>query len=801
LTLAAGSRLGPYEILSPLGAGGMGEVYRARDTRLGRDVAVKVLPPEFSADAERLRRFEQESRAAGALNHPNILTIFDVGDHDHSPYVVSELLEGETLRQRLAGAALPQRKAVDYALQIARGLAAAHEMGIVHRDLKPENLFLTRDGRVKILDFGLAKLVSPKVGRAAETNAPTTPVFTEAGRILGTTGYMSPEQVRGQPADHRSDIFSFGSVLYEMLTGKRAFIRDTGVETMSAILKEEPPLLSSSPSVLPPGIDRVVRRCLEKNREERFQSASDLAFALEVALTDSAVSFPSRPPASASRRLRPGLLIAGLAAALALGALLLLLDVGGLRRWLRRPAGIAEIRSLAVLPLLNLSGDPHQEYFADGMTEALIADLAKIRALSVISRTSVMRYKGVRRPLPDIARELGVDAVLEGSVLRSGNRVRITAQLIHASTDRHLWAETYERELSDVLNLQREVARTVAEQIQIRVTPFEKTTLASPRRVDPAAYEAYLRGLYAWNKRSPGSVAQSIELFREAIGQDPAYAPAYAALADSYIVQASYGWVAPGEVAPLAQAAARKALELDPALAEAYVSLAGLSHLYDRDFPASERLFRRAIDAKPSYATAHHWYGNLLASLGRFDEAMTEMKRARELDPLSLIINTNLGRVFYFQHRYDAAIEQYERTLRIEPGFGGALWKLWHAQERAGRTEKAFAALESWAKSTGAEGLGEALRRAYQERGYPGALRGLLDRFPASGRVDPYNLALIYAKLGEKSAVFKWLDQACRERSSEIVYLDVEPVLDVVRSDPRFAAIRECVGLPVKARS
>ncbi|HTD53089.1 MAG TPA: protein kinase, partial [Thermoanaerobaculia bacterium] len=301
MTLAAGTRLGPYEILSPLGAGGMGEVYRARDTRLGREVAVKVLPAEFSADAERLRRFEQESRAAGALNHPNILTIFDVGELDRSPYVVSELLEGETLRQRLAGAALPQRKAVDYGLQIARGLAAAHEMGIVHRDLKPENLFLTRDGRVKILDFGLAKLVSPRVGQAMETDVPTTPVLTEAGRIMGTTGYMSPEQVRGQPADHRSDIFAFGSVLYEMLTGQRAFIRDTGVETMSAILKEDPPLLSSAPSVLPPGIDRVVRRCLEKNREERFQSASDLAFALESLSGFSTTSGAARPVSTSSR--------------------------------------------------------------------------------------------------------------------------------------------------------------------------------------------------------------------------------------------------------------------------------------------------------------------------------------------------------------------------------------------------------------------------------------------------------------------------------------------------------------------
>jgi serine/threonine protein kinase len=801
--IEAGTRLGPYEVLSLIGVGGMGEVYKARDTRLNRDVAVKVLPSELSANSDRLARFQYEARAASALNHPNILTIHDVGTHDGAPYLVSELLEGETLRRRLATAPPSVRKVIDWALQLAQALAVAHEKGIVHRDLKPENLFVTRDERLKILDFGLAKLVPRQETAPAGPDEPTTPVVSELGLAFGTPGYMSPEQVRAQPADHRSDIFSFGSILYEMLSGRRAFSGDSGIETMSAILTQEPRELSESGRAIPLPLDRIVRRCLEKNPANRFQSARDLAFALEETLSGSAVSLAPAPPPRVSPRSRGSrLALAGLAAALAAGALIFLLDVGGLRRRLRGPPRAPEIHSLAVLPLSNLSGDAQQEYFADGMTEALIADLAKIRALSVISRTSVMRYKGARRPLPEIAKELGVDAVLEGSVLRSGNRIRITAQLIHAATDRHLWAETYEREISDVLNLQREVARTVAEQIQIQVTPSERATLASPRRVDPAAYEAYLRGLYAWNRRSSGPVAQSIEYFREAIAKDPAYAPAYAGLADSYIIQASYGWVSPAEAAPLAKAAARKALELDPELAQAHASLGALAHLFDRDFPAAERLFRRAIEANPGYATAHHWYANLLASLARFDEATAEMKRARELDPLSLIINTNLGRIFYFERRYDLAIDQYEKTLKMEPGFGGALWKLWHARERAGKPEEAFAAMERWVEESGIEGLGDELRQAHRERGYPGALRKLLERYLAASapqHVDPYNIALFYAKLSEKAAAFEWLDRACRERSGEVVYVDVEPIFDSLRSDPRFSAIRTCVGLPGKA--
>jgi len=442
----------------------MGEVYRAQDIRLGREVAVKVLPAAFSADPDRLRRFEQEARAASALNHPNILTIHDIGTHGGAPHVVSELLEGNTLRERLDGSALPVRKATDYAIQIANGLAAAHEKGIVHRDLKPENLFVTKDGRVKILDFGLAKLTRPEAASGPQTQVPTVTAGTEPGVVMGTVGYMSPEQVRGHPADQRSDIFSFGAILYEMVTGRRAFQRDTAAETMTAILKEEPSGLSEVSARVAPALERIVQHCLEKAPEERFQSARDLAFALRDALSESATS--KALPAAPRFRFRlgvPFVLAASLLAAVVLW--LLWRDVGGFRGRSLSQAGAPQIQSLAVLPFQNLSRDPEQEYFADGMTEALIADLAKIRALRVISRTSAMQYKDVKKPLPQIARELNVEAVVEGSVLRSGDRVRITAQLIHAPTDRHLWADSYERDLKDVLALQSEVARAIAQEI------------------------------------------------------------------------------------------------------------------------------------------------------------------------------------------------------------------------------------------------------------------------------------------------------------------------------------------------
>jgi serine/threonine protein kinase len=418
MSMTVGSRLGPYEVLAPLGAGGMGEVYRAKDTRLGRDVAIKVLPASFSADPDRLRRFEQEARAASALNHPNIVTLHDVGQHEGVPYVVQELLEGETLRERMGGVAVPVRRVIDYGVQIANGLAAAHEKGIVHRDLKPENLFVTKDERVKILDFGLAKLTQPEAGGSGGTKAPTLAGGTEPGVVMGTIGYMSPEQIRGETVDHRSDIFSFGAVLYEMLSGRRAFQGTSAADMMSAILKEEPPELSQTNRSIPLSLGRAVRHCLEKNPQARFHAARDVAFALEE-VSGSSAPTPSEASAAPARR-RRALRLAAVVAALAALLATVLMSVRGVRERLLRGAAAGPIQAIAVLPLENFSKDPEQEYFADGMTEELITDLAQIRSLRVISRTSVMAYKGTKKRVPEIGRELNVDAVLEGSVQRSG---------------------------------------------------------------------------------------------------------------------------------------------------------------------------------------------------------------------------------------------------------------------------------------------------------------------------------------------------------------------------------------------
>ncbi|HEY7368918.1 MAG TPA: serine/threonine-protein kinase, partial [Thermoanaerobaculia bacterium] len=513
MPLPPGTRLGPYSILAPLGAGGMGEVYRARDNRLSRDVAIKVLPAAYAQDPDRLRRFRQEAIAASALNHPNILTVHDVGDVEGAPYVVSELLEGETLRERLTSGPLPSRKAVEIGIQIADGLAAAHEKGIVHRDLKPENLFLTTDERVKILDFGLAKRSRPDEGRESGSGAKTVTAGTQSGVVLGTLGYMSPEQVRGHSADHRSDIFALGATLYEMLTGRRAFAGASPADTMSAILREEPALLPSAPD-FPPALAQIVRRCLEKSPVERFQSARDLRFALQESLRGSDTEAKA-PPASRPTR---GILWVALAG-------LLLLALWLVRTFTPAPRLTEEsavaVHSLAVLPLENLSNDPEQEYFADGMTEALLTDLARLGAVRVVSRTSIMRYKRSQRPLPEIAKELGVDAVVEGSVLHSGDRVRITAQLIHAATDRHLWAESYERDAKDILSLQREIARAVADAIRIRLSAETEARLRAPVAVNPEAHREYLQGRFHWYKRTPEGFDRAIRHFERALEIDP----------------------------------------------------------------------------------------------------------------------------------------------------------------------------------------------------------------------------------------------------------------------------------------
>ena len=617
----------------------MGEVYRARDPRLHREVAIKVLPDSFSADHDRVRRFESEARATSALNHPNILTIHDIGTHEGAPYLVSELLDGESLRGLLKKGPLGSDRVIDVAIQVARGLAAAHERGIVHRDLKPENLFVLPDGRVKILDFGLAKLTRPDSGPAADGESATV-LETQPGVVMGTLGYMSPEQLRGRPTDSRSDIFSLGAILYEMLVGRMAFSRSTPADTISAILTEDPPELSETIDGVSHALERITRRCLAKDADARFQSARDLAFALEESgVHPASTSLEARrgpgPATSLRRRL------AVLSGGLALAALVIFTMSRAGLLWPTRAGGTGRMASLAVLPLRDLTGDTAQQYFVDGMTEALTTSLAQIQSLKVISRTSAVEYAASKKPVRDIARELGVDAVVEGSVTRAGNRVRVTAQLIQASSDTHLWAKSFERELGDVLALQSDIARDVAEQVEASITADERHRLTASRPVDPKAYEAYLLGRFLLDEGTEESLSRAKDQFTSAIAIQKDYAAAYAGLASYYAILPFYSTQSPAEVFPKARAAAEKSLEFDDGLAEAHASLAYIRAYYEWDWTAAEREFRRALELRPSYADGHFSYSRFLAAAGRMDEAVAEIRRAQDLDPRSLSLKAN----------------------------------------------------------------------------------------------------------------------------------------------------------------
>ena len=788
MTLRSGSRLGPYEVVALIGAGGMGEVYRARDERLGRDVAIKVLPPEFASDPERLRRFEQEARAAGRLNHPNILAVYDVGTFEGAPYIVTELLEGETLRDRLAGGGLIMRKGVEFGVQIAQGLSAAHEKGIVHRDLKPANVFVTNDGHVKILDFGIAKLVAPRSpGEPAQ--ATTVVEVTEAGATLGTVGYMSPEQVRGQAVDHRSDIFSFGAVLYEILSGRSPFRRDTAADTASAILQDEPaPLLDA----VPPELKRIVRRCLEKRPEDRFQSARDLAFDLQAA-AEALGAGPVARPAAQPRRL----LWAGVAVLVAVAAAASIYVV--VRGRSGGPAAAGRIRSLAVLPLANLSGDPAQEYFSDGMTEELITNLSKISALKVISSTSVMQFKGTKKPLREIAQALGVDGIIEGSVLRAGDRVRITAQLINAATDTHLWAESYERDMRDVLALQGEVARAVAGEVKAALTPQEKARLASARPVNPEAYDAYLKGLHHWYVLTPADLDTAQRYFELALEKDANYALAYAGVSLVWAGRQQMGFTAPSEAAPKAKAAALKAVALDDAIAEAHYALACVRAWSDWDWAGAEPEFKRAIELNPSFPDARAYYSHYLMIMERPKEALPQMERALELDPFNVLFQTIYAIDLLYLRRYDDAIAQARRALQTTPDFVLANCALWEAFEAKGMDKEAQTAAKALYFSVyGVREVAGALDRGYAEGGYRAAMRRAADALAAHARtafVLPTDVANLYVSARDPDRALDWLGNGLAARDPALPYLGL-PFYDNLRSDPRFQSLLRRIGLP-----
>ena len=796
-----GKTLSQFRITARLGAGGMGEVYLAEDTRLKRKVAIKVLPEEMATDPQRLERFQREAEAIAALNHPNIVAIHEIGEADSVHFLVMELVDGRQLGEVIPSGGLALDKLFGHAIPLADALAAAHDKGILHRDLKPGNVMVNEEGRVKVLDFGLAKLRERSDDQGDQTHLATDSI-TQEGLILGTAAYMSPEQAEGKTIDHRSDIFSLGVVLYEMATGNRPFKGDTNLSLLSSILKDKPQPVSEVKTGLPRHLGRIILRCLEKDPERRPQSAKDVRNELEglkgEVVSGEIVTGPTTTAPTPTAGKKMGLIAAGVAlAVVALGVAFLLS---------RPPSttpvepGRPQIRSLAVLPLDNLTGDPEQEFFVDGMTEALITDLSKIGSLKVISRTSAMQYKDVQKPLPEIGRELNVDGIVEGSVQRAGDRVRISAQLVEAATDQHVWAESYERNVEDIFALQSEVAKAIAEEIQVTLSPEEETRLTTTRQIDPAAHEAYLKGRFFWNKRESEAVQRGLELFQQALEIDPSYAMAWVGVADSHIVASGdYLGLPAAEANDRARAAALRALELDESLAEAHISLAAVKMEGDWDLEGSEKEYQRGLELNPGYATGHQWYAELLSAMGRHEDSIAEMKKALELDPLSLIINASLGWRYFYAGRFEEALEQCLKTLEMEPLFVNGAWcagqslvgsgqvlehptDFSHYWEIQGATSEQIKELESALSSSGIEGF------------WSWHLGVLEEEQPQSGW-SRLRLVVALAQLGRTDEAFAVLETAFEEHEGWMIYIGVWPFLDPLRSDPRFDDLLQRIGL------
>jgi TolB-like protein/Flp pilus assembly protein TadD/predicted Ser/Thr protein kinase len=797
----AGQQLGSYRILSLLGAGGMGEVYRALDSKFNRPVAIKFLSEDL-ADTTARRRFQREAQLVSSLNHPHILTVHDAGEFEGRQYLVTELVDGGTLKDWARSEKRTWRQVVELLAGVADGLAAAHAAGILHRDIKPENVLVARNGYAKLADFGVAKLEEPAIPEGmtrAFTDGRTRP-----GVIVGTIAYMSPEQASGKPVDARSDIFSFGVLLYELLADRRPFEGDTDLERLQAVVHRAAPSLAELCPDIPVGLRMAVEKSLEKDPAERYQSMRDLVVDLRR-LTRQRVE--AAAPTVARRR-RDWKWVAASAVLVILAAAgAWLANLGGLRTRPAPGAGAPQIRSIAVLPLRNISRDPDQEYFADGMTEALTTSLAQISALNVIARTSTMRYQGTQKTTREIAQELHVDAVVEGAAQRSGDRVSITAQLIEASSDRHLWAKSYERDLRDMLALQNEVAQAIAQEIQVRLTPREQARLSSAHTVNPEAQEAYFRGRY-WDQKGRIGWSRSFDNFQQAVAKDPSYAAAYAALSGGYQRMISTGLLPDKEAYPKWRAAVTKALELDPNLADAYLARGSLLRDHDWNWQDAERDFQRALQLNPNLADAHVGYARCLASIGRLDEAIVEVRRAVQLDPFANIANFQLGYMLVQAGRNDEALEQGRKWLEVNAVTAHRILGL--AYERKGNLDLAIAEFQQRLKS-----IEQDYPELQETAAFPETTAELAHAYAVSGRrrealqllseltelskrrsVGSYSFALVYVGLGEKDRAFEALEDGYDERPSDMPELKIDYRMNPLRSDPRYPELLRRMGLP-----
>jgi eukaryotic-like serine/threonine-protein kinase len=770
-----------YRILEKLGGGGMGVVYKAEDNRLGRVVALKFLPAQFAHDEQLLKRFNMEARAASALNHINICTIHAIDEFEGQPFLVMELLEGHDLRSFIAGKPVSVATIIDLAMQITDALDATHARDIIHRDIKPANLFVTTRGVAKILDFGLAKMVTRCVEESATTNGsawqkPGEAMLTSPGTVVGTVAYMSPEQVRDEELDGRSDLFSFGAVLYEMATGQRAFAGKTLGVTLSAILHGQPIPLTQADPQLPLELVRVISKTLEKDRAARYQSASELRADFD--------------------RLKRGL-SAGETD----------LSTGNLRHATPRTAmaavrkrrSKARIASLAVLPFVNESADPEMEYFSDGITESILDALTNLSKVRIMARSTVFRYKGKTADPRDVGRRLRVQAVLTGRVSLRGETLVVRVELLDVALGSRLWGEHYNLKISEIFAVQEEISREISEKLRLKLTREQKRRLTHRHTEDLAAYHHYLKGRYYWNKRTEQGLRKGIEYFGKAIESDPEYAAAYAGLADCFPPLGAYRILSPEQAFTRCKEAATKALKLDDHLAEAHTALALAKLFYDWDWTKAEAEFRRAIELNANYPIAHQWYAVYLMAMERPEESLASIQHALYLDPLSLAINTHMGWGFYFTRRYQEGIEQLRKTIELDADFSLAHFVLGQIYTQAGMYSEAIRELQTAAT------LSSRLPAVLSALGYCQALAGeaeqakkvLLDlkEISTTRYVSPFDVALINVGLGQRNEAFESLAKAVQDRSSWLIWLSVEPALDGLRSDQRFTKLLRQVGL------
>ncbi len=825
-----------YKILSPIGKGGMGEVYLAEDTKLDRKVAIKFLNEEFSKDADKLGRFVQEAKAASALNHPNILTVYEIGEADGKNYIATELIDGKTLRDHISDkGSLQLNQILKIGVQVSEALSAAHQAGIIHRDIKPENIMIRKDGYAKVLDFGLAKLSEPP-SLAGGEDATKVQINTTPGMVMGTVSYMSPEQARGNPTDARTDIWSLGVVLYEMLAGKLPFSGETANHTIVAIFEKEPLRLENVPDEL----QRIVRKSLTKDVDMRYQSAHDLLIDLKNLRRDLDIKgelersvVPNRETVSdtsaenatqfytadavatrsgqaaatqnvttssssleyAVTQAKGHKLVAAIAAIVLLSVISVVAYFGYFAK-----SSSKQIESIAVMPFVNESGNADVEYLSDGMTETLIKSLSNLPNMDVKPRSAVFRYKDKDTDVATIGKELNVQAILNGRVVQRGDQLTLSLELVDVQKNRVIWTEQYQRKQSELVSLQSEIARDVSNKLKTKLSGADVAKVEKNTTANPEAFQLYLKGIFYWNKRTADNLKKSIEYFNKAIEKDPGYAQAYAGMALAYVLLPEYFAGTPADSYPKGTAAAKRALELDGSLAEAHAAL-GLALENDFKFAEAEQEFQQAIKLNPNYATAHQWYAGALADAGKFDESIAEARRAQELDPLSLIINENLGEFLYYSGQYDKAIDQYKATIEMDPSFFLAHVGAGVAYEIKGMYPEALTEYKRAQELDDDPNYRSNLGHLYAVWGKRDEALKVLDQMKEMAtkrNVPHYSFAYVYIGLGDKDKAMEHLQLDYQERNPGFKYIAIDPVFKSLHSDQRFTDLLRSAGLPIR---